>query len=354
MMPPVAVAVLIQQYNTNNLLLMEQDSGSGACPELQGSRGGASPPARIGKGRFARCGALAAALFALAVWPAAGQQTAGGSEVRLEAASGVRALAQAGEPLSLEGFIQAALLFSGASPGDSAAARQALAGHFAALRQAVGRSAGPRTRAEKALSYMHEAILKRYEEKQTRLDVLLRNGGFNCVSSAVLYAALLKSLDLRVWGVRTIDHAFCRVQAGSEAYDVETTSPFGFEPGRRTEFTDSFGKVTGFTYVPPSNYRDRRDIGERELLALILYNRAAFLTERGAYFEAAPVAVDAYALLGDTESRQRLVTTLHNLASSLAMAGRFRRRHGCLPGWEPCTPSCPSARCRRTSCTTGC
>ncbi|NIM05099.1 MAG: hypothetical protein GTN65_05665, partial [Armatimonadetes bacterium] len=86
----------------------------------------------------------------------------------------------------------------------------------------------PRERAEAALAFMHRKLLKRYDERQTGIHVLLAQGSYNCVSSGVVYAVLLKALGLKVWGVRTSDHAFCRVQAGEQAFDVETTSPFGF------------------------------------------------------------------------------------------------------------------------------
>jgi len=178
-------------------------------------------------------------------------------------------------------------------------------------------------RAEAALAFMHETILKRYDERQTRLDVLLSRGSYNCVSSGVLYAIFLKALGLKVWGVRTADHAFCRVQAGDKAFDVETTSAYGFDPGTRKEFTDSFGRITGYSYVPPSNYGDRRDVGEVGLLGLILFNRTAFSSARRDYAQAVPPAVDAYALLQDAESHERMITAVLNLASWYGINGRF-------------------------------
>ncbi|NIM05098.1 MAG: hypothetical protein GTN65_05660, partial [Armatimonadetes bacterium] len=54
----------------------------------------------------------------------------------------------------------------------------------------------------------------------------------------------------------------------------------------------------------------RRDIGEKELLGLILYNRSAFTSERRDYLGAVAPAVDAYALLEDDESYDRLITSL--------------------------------------------
>jgi hypothetical protein len=243
--------------------------------------------------------------------------------VRIDPSAEVEQLSVVEEPLALETFIRSALIFSGVSGEQLRPLEAKIRAHIADLRGRLNEVTDPRERAESALAYMHETLLRRYDERQTGLDVLLERGGYNCVSSGVLYVILLKSLDLPVWGVRTADHAFCRVKAGDRAFDVETTSPFGFDPGTRREFTDNFGQITGYSYVPPSNYRDRRDIGEKELLGLILYNRTAFASERRDYLGAVPPAVDAYALLDNAESRERMITSLLNLASWQGMSGRF-------------------------------
>jgi hypothetical protein len=114
---------------------------------------------------------------------------------------------------------------------------------------------------ETLLEWMHEGYLKRYVEAQTRLDVLLDNGTYNCVSSAVFYLILARSMGLPVLGVLTTDHAFCRIPTADGGIDVETTTPYGFDPGSRREAVDSFTGRTGFSYVPPGNYSRRRDIG---------------------------------------------------------------------------------------------
>ena len=242
---------------------------------------------------------------------------------RLDPIAAARQLAVEQEPLALETFIRSAFVFSGVPDERLAESQARVRSHITELRGQLREVTDPREQAEAALAYMHEGLLKRYDERQTGVDVLLERGSYNCVSSGVVYAILLKALGLKVWGVRTSDHAFCRVQAGEQAFDVETTSPFGFDPGTRKEFTDDFGTVTGYSYVPPSNYRDRRDIGEKHLLGLILFNRTAFASERREYLAAVPPAVDAYALLRDEESRERLITSLLNLASWYGMSGRF-------------------------------
>jgi len=101
--------------------------------------------------------------------------------------------------------------------------------------------------------------------------------------------------------VMTKDHAFTTIHIGESDIDVETTNPYGFDPGNRKEFSNQFGKVTGFAYVPARNYRDRQTISQIELVSLILNNRIADLESRGNYAEAVPAAVDRVALLmGDT------------------------------------------------------
>jgi len=156
-------------------------------------------------------------------------------------------------------------------------------------------------KAEFILGFMHKNLLKSYSLNQTRIGVLLSNGRFNCVSSAALYMILCKSAGLRVSGVMTKDHAFTTIHIGESDIDVETTNPYGFDPGNRKEFSNQFGKVTGFAYVPARNYRDRQTISQIELVSLILNNRIADLESRGNYAEAVPAAVDRVALLmGDT------------------------------------------------------
>jgi hypothetical protein len=152
-------------------------------------------------------------------------------------------------------------------------------------------------RAEFILGFMHKKLLKSYSHYQTKIGALLSNGRYNCVSSAVLYMILCRSAGLYVRGVMTKDHAFTVLHTGESDIDVETTNLYGFDPGSRKEFSDHFGRVTGFAYVPVHNYRDRQTIGQIELVSLILNNRIANLESGGNYTDAIPVAVDRTALL---------------------------------------------------------
>ena len=232
-------------------------------------------------------------------------------------------LAGASEPLLFDDLVDAALAFSGVSDARLPAYRQRLLALVAGFQQQAAGNPDPRALAARALEHLHAGTLRRYDLRQARVDVLLDGGEFNCVSSSVLYLVLARSVGLSVGGVRTTDHAFCTVTVGGSTVDVETTSPYGYDPGSRKEFTDSFGRVTGFAYVPPSNYRDRTPVGERGLLSLILYDRVSYATERGDHAGALEPAVTGWTLAGDALSRGTLVTALSNYAVWLGQAGRF-------------------------------
>ncbi|MDR2182175.1 MAG: hypothetical protein LBN92_05795 [Treponema sp.] len=191
-----------------------------------------------------------------------------------------------------------------ASSVNSGAAQEERAAEFyervsaaAAELAALDLPSDPRERGEYVLIFIHRRFLKGYSEYQTRLDEIFVSGRYNCVSSAVLYLVLGMSAGLDIGGVMTKDHAFASVRAGGAFIDVETTNPYGFDPGNRKEFHDGFGRTTGYAYVPARNYRDRAAINAVELVSLILSNRIAVLERANRYAEAVPLAINRAALL---------------------------------------------------------
>jgi hypothetical protein len=219
------------------------------------------------------------------------------------------------DPLSSEDLIRVALGFSGVTAGrvDS---------YLARIERGIGefRATNPSTdvlvQGEELLAFLHERYFVEYSEPQTLLDTVLDRGTYNCVSSAVLYIVFAVELGIPVSGVSTSDHAFCAVGVPGNRVDVETTSEHGFDPGSKKEFTDSFGR-TGFSYVPPGNYRDRQDRSIREMVAFILQNRMSELERDNRFDLALPLAIDHYAFVGTDESRHNLYRAAANYASQL-------------------------------------
>lgn len=211
--------------------------------------------------------------------------------------------AAAAEGLSWEDLAEISLWASGAEDPYAPAARgkpsfmDIIRGAATEITRAEDFPRGERERGEYILDFMFAKFLKSYSENQTRIDTLLVSGSYNCVSSAVFFVILARAAGLDAGGVITRDHAFVRILSGDEEIDVETTNPYGFDPGNRRDFHDRFGRVTGFAYVPAQNYRNRAAITPLELAALIFDNRIAGLESRGRFAEALSLALNREALL---------------------------------------------------------
>ena len=234
---------------------------------------------------------------------------------RLEPAPYAARLAETAEPLPVGTLMEASLVLSGVDPAYVSRGVEKLRAAARDVSKLAEEVEDQGALAEAILSYMHETMLRAYSEPVTEMDVLLERGVYNCVSSAVLFLILARSVDIEVFGIKTNDHAFCRVRTEEGSYDVETTNVHGFNPGEKKEFTDAFGRITGFTYVPPNRDSNRQDIGEKELLALILQNRASYDNDRRRFVAAVEASVDAYHLARTGDSAQRLSMILTNMAS---------------------------------------
>jgi len=264
--------------------------------------------------------------------PALPAQSAGGQFPRLEPDPKTLEYSRRGaRGYSWEDLAEISLWASG---GNTSPYLEQIRAAAAAIGRAAELPATDRAKGEFILEYMHKNILKSYSLYQSGIDTLLASGRYNCVSSAVLYMVLCKSAGLDVSGVITRDHAFALLNSGGESIDVETTNPYGFDPGNRREFHDEFGRLTGFAYVPARNYRDRQTITPIELVSLIVSNRISELETRNRFSEAIPLAVDRTALLSGIASdagapgslfgnpANDLTDRLFNYGASLLNSGR--------------------------------
>ena len=156
------------------------------------------------------------------------------------------------------------------------------------------------SRSDHILQLLHTLIFERYDPAQNRIDGILNQGAFNCVSSAVFYAVACRKFDIRVTGVVMADHSLAQLKLSETAkFDIETTVSSGFDPSSKTGILDQFGQLTGFAYVGSKNYRQRKEVGDRQMLALIFSNRYDQLTKEGKLKEATVALYRAYLLTGD-------------------------------------------------------
>ena len=156
------------------------------------------------------------------------------------------------------------------------------------------------SRSDHILQLLHTLIFERYDPTQNRIDSILSQRTFNCVSSAVFYAVACRKFDIRITGVVTADHSLAQLKLSETAkFDIETTVSSGFDPSSKTGILDQFGQLTGFAYVGSKNYRQRKEVGDRQMLALIFSNRYDQLTKEGKLKEATAALYRAYLLTGD-------------------------------------------------------
>lgn len=149
-------------------------------------------------------------------------------------------------------------------------------------------------RGKAILKYLYQNYLKAYSLNQTKIDVALETGLYNCVSSAVLYMAAAKAAGLEVRGQSTAQHAFCSIyvpdekSGNSKRIDVETTNPYGFNPGSKEEIEHE-NQIKKYYVVPKKYYSNRQEVSDGVFVGLIAGNLCADYIKSGDYTKALPL-----------------------------------------------------------------
>ena len=150
---------------------------------------------------------------------------------------------------------------------------------------------------KRILDIIYKKILTRYEENQTRLDTALETGVYNCVSASLIYMMGAKYAGLEVRGQKTPVHAFCTVYlSDGRKIDVETTNPFGFDPGKK-EIVSESDEYTEYYFVPKMKYRNRIEVSDKVFTGLVCGNLCSDYLKSGDYGKAVPLAAFRYLLL---------------------------------------------------------
>ena len=215
--------------------------------------------------------------------------------------------------LSADEVFELSLLFS-ECPLESDEGERCLE-QFARLKQKVSAadfmSLEPDERGRAVLKLLYQDYLKTYDFNQTRTNVALETGVYNCVSSALLYMAVAKAAGLEVRGQKTSEHAFCTVYipsgtgAKSNQYkkiDVETTNPYGFNPGSK-ETMENEDKIQGYYIVPKRYYSNRQEVSDKVFTGLIAGNLCAAYIERDNYQKAIPLGAARYELVQNEQTK---------------------------------------------------
>jgi len=235
-------------------------------------------------------------------------------------------------------FVSAALVASGVDEAAVATTRAALLERVAPAQARARAAQGARARGATLLRALHDTVLRRYVETQSRVDVVIAGGEFNCLSSAVVYAIAADGLVDAPRGMLSLTHAFVRVDVDGRPADVETTTREGFAVDRKAIVTREFLRERGVGdgLSDEERLRDLQSPEEVPLLGLVaaLYSNRAVLAIREGDLDEAAVAFDRANRLATGALKTRVANwrgaLLNNAAAGLLRDGRAAEARGLL------------------------
>lgn len=229
-----------------------------------------------------------------------------------------------------EEFARAALTASGCGAEETEALLEQLESLSAEIIPKLKKKAGDEENCEKILSFIYEKILSKYSLYQTLFDQAMTSGVYNCVSSALIFMYFAKRAGISLTAVETPKHAFCTVytvypsDSAGKKFDVETTNPYGVNPGKKRSQNLGNGAKAYIT-VPAKNYGGRHDVDDRRAVALIYENRIAELQRQKNDADTVQLAVDAAAIQQNSSlSLDTLSQCVVNYAVNLSRHSRER------------------------------
>ncbi len=123
--------------------------------------------------------------------------------------------------------------------------------------------------ANKLCTLMHKEILKQYSRNALFPDQLINKGLFNCVTSSIVYADLLKRHGFKFEFVRVPNHAFINIYLNGKKIQCEPTIFLGFDAGN-TVITNQDGR---WQKSPKKNYNNITIQNELEFIAAMSYDK---------------------------------------------------------------------------------
>ncbi|MCF0242936.1 MAG: hypothetical protein HUK25_09870 [Treponema sp.] len=153
--------------------------------------------------------------------------------------------------------------------------------------------------------------MKKFKLDQSDICYTLDSGFYNCVSSCVVYVYFLKVLGFDFEVFETDDHVFVEIFVNGNRVRVETTNPYGFNPGeeKHAPESDSYYRAT------PKNYRNQKLVDDRRLVGMIYSNRVSLLFKKSLYEQAYQIALDSLEI---QEYSEEAVDLLDMAGSNLA------------------------------------
>ena len=224
--------------------------------------------------------------------------------------------------IQAEPFARAALVASGADEESVKKHLDGLDSHWKQVSPQLNDLETAEDKADKILFFIYEKFLSKYDFYQTRVDLAMESGVYNCVSSAILFMYFCKRAGIPVVANETPRHSFCTIYDGSDKIDVETTNPYGVNPGKTRAQVLANGKTQWMT-VPAKDYAGRHQIDDRRMIGIVYCNRISQLQKKKLDDKTVGLAVDAYEVQGHSPvSRNELEIAIGNASGLYSKAAR--------------------------------
>ena len=131
------------------------------------------------------------------------------------------------------------------------------------------------------LKWLHENFFKHYKKDTRGIHDLINKGEYDCLSSSIIYYILAVKLELDIRFIKVPEHVFCQVYQPQNSYwiNVETTSPYGYNPGE-AEIIKMEKKIVK-TYLPKTEYSNKETIEFFPLLSYVILERNSLESDGG-------------------------------------------------------------------------
>lgn len=149
-------------------------------------------------------------------------------------------------------------------------------------------------RGEAVLRLMYRDVLKKYVLTESSITAMFQKGQYNCVSATLLYVALAKEAGLETVIYKTTDHSFCAVKTEDRLIEVETTNPYGFDPGTKKALPAQKKGATSWAVIPQRYYNNKQVISDRVLASLVGGNISTLAMKDNDYALAVPLSIARY------------------------------------------------------------
>lgn len=225
------------------------------------------------------------------------------------------------EDITGSAVISLGLLFSGCTP-ESPVYNEAL-GQYLLLKNEVEKYSDLNQYefGEKILELMYENVLTKYDLLSTEIQVMLTAGKYNCVSASLLYLALATDCGLDARVQETEKHAFITLYLDDgQKIDVETTNPYGFNPGKKKELPQGNNSVSKkYVTVPKNYYSNRKEASKLKAISIIAKNRCKLMGDKRDYKNAIPLGASAYLFVQNEKEKDLVRQDFDKLCGNFAI-----------------------------------